>query len=146
VLSDAERAAREEEKARVEREGGAWPRGANLEACAAKFGGIFAARERNVDWKEDYIVHLLQTDPEYQKRGLGRWLLEDGLERVDVEGRRCHIEATKDGYPLYAKLGFRETEVIEVDLRKWGGEEVARNWVMLRLPRERGEEIVEESK
>lgn len=139
VLSDEEKARRKEEKEREEKAGGPWPQGANLEVCALKFGGIYEARERNVDLGQDYIVHLLQTDPEYQRKGLGRWLLEDGLERVDEEGRRCHIEATNDGLPLYLKLGFSKTEVIEVDLTRWGGEGKGVNWVMVREPKAKGQ-------
>jgi len=140
VLDAAEKERRRAEKELADAAGSAWPRGANLEICDLKFGGIHAARERNVDWERDYIVHLLQTHPEYQKKGLARWLLDDVLERVDVEGRRCHIEATKDGLPLYRKLGFRETEVIEVDLRRWGGDRTGKNWVMVREPRGKEEE------
>ena len=138
VLSAEEKARRKEEKEREEKAGGPWPRGANLEICEVKFGGIYGARERNVKWDSDYIVHLLQVDPEYQKKGLGRWLLEDGLARADQEGRRCHIEATKSGLPLYLKLDFKEKEIVEVDLRKWGGEEMGRNWIMVREPKGKG--------
>jgi len=49
--------------------------------------------------------------------------MEYGLALADAEGRRCHIEATPNGYPLYLKLGFKEIDVVTVDLTKWGGME-----------------------
>lgn len=53
---------------------------------------------------------------------------------ADAEGRKCYIEATAAGYPVYCKLGFEEVDAVEVDLRQWGGEGKGINRVMIREP------------
>lgn len=80
------------------------------------------------------VMSLLQVDPEYQKKGLASMILQEGLDVVDAEGRKCFIESTADGYPVYLKLGFRDLEIVEVDLRRWGGEEMGINRFMVRDP------------
>jgi GNAT superfamily N-acetyltransferase len=80
------------------------------------------------------VVHLLVTDPAYQRKGLASKLLKHGLDLADAEDRQAYIEATRMGHPVYLKLGFRDVDSIEVDLRKWGGEGTGRNTIMLREP------------
>jgi len=67
--------------------------------------------------------------PEWQGNGVGRRLLEWGLEIADWEGVECWIDASAAGLALYRKLGWKEVgevgEVGEVvaDLGEWGGKE-----------------------
>ncbi|KAH8594314.1 hypothetical protein B0O99DRAFT_625576 [Bisporella sp. PMI_857] len=135
VLSPEEKAAREAEEQRKKDSGWSeWPPGANHEICSAKFGAIYAKRKENVDSANDYVVLLLQTDPAYQRKGLAAKLLKHGLALADREGRKVHIEGTPAGHTLYLKLGFRDTDILEVDLTKWGLEGMGRNWIMVRDP------------
>ncbi|KAF4627896.1 hypothetical protein G7Y89_g10253 [Cudoniella acicularis] len=132
-FSEEEKLKKKEEKEEMERlkaEGkdDKWPVGANLEACDGKFGGLDKIQERFCT-DDDYAVHQ-----GYQGKGLGRMLLEYGLKLADAEGKRAYIQATRAGYPVYAKLGFKEVDCLEVDLSKWGGKEPGVNWAMLREP------------
>jgi len=44
--------------------------------------------------------------PEYQKRGLSKWLMEVVLAHPDLQGIQRWILATKDAHGLYVKYGF----------------------------------------
>ncbi|KAH7330166.1 hypothetical protein BKA65DRAFT_52964 [Rhexocercosporidium sp. MPI-PUGE-AT-0058] len=139
VLMAEEKATRErEQKARSEeRKQGRdpmWPVGSNLEVCDGKFGGLDALRERFVDNAEMYVADLLATDPAYQRKGLASRLLTHILAIADQENRRCYIEATKAGHPVYFRLGFRDVDELKVDLRPYGGDFVGVNTLMIREP------------
>jgi hypothetical protein len=59
-------------------------------------------------------------------------LLKQVLQRADKEGKVAYIEATDTGYPLYLRLGWKQIDVIELDLSKYGGKGTASNRIMLR--------------
>ncbi|KAL2067434.1 hypothetical protein VTL71DRAFT_1859 [Oculimacula yallundae] len=111
-----------------------WPLGANLEVCHGKFGGLDRMREKFVDEADMYIAHLLATSPQYQRLGLGSRLLRHVLDQADAENRKCYIEATKAGHPVYFKLGFRDVDELRLDMKPWGGDFVAVNRLMVREP------------
>jgi GNAT superfamily N-acetyltransferase len=79
-------------------------------------------------------VQLLATDPAYQRRGLASKLLRHIFEMADREGKMSYIEATAAGFPVYQKLGFKEVDIVEVDLSNFGGKGIAWNKIMLREP------------
>ncbi len=60
-------------------------------------------------------------------------LLTHVLDMADREGRKCYIEATDAGHPLYVKLGWKDVDVVYVDCTKWGGK-VERNRILIRDP------------
>lgn len=80
------------------------------------------------------VAHLLATNPTYQRKGLASRLLKHVLEIADRENRKCYIEATNAGHPVYLKLGFHDVGAVEVDLRRWGGDVVGVNRIMIRDP------------
>lgn len=79
------------------------------------------------------MVYLLCTDPAFQRKGLATMLLRHGTDMADAEGRKTYIEATAKGHPVYLKLGFKDIDVVTVDLSKWGGE-LGINRTMIREP------------
>lgn len=136
TLSAEEKAQRELEKKREEeREDKGFPKGTNHVACKAFFDAIHAKREVHADLTDMYAVNLLATDPNYRRRGLARRLLGEVLALADAEGKRVIIEATEDGYPLYLKLGFKDVDLIELDLRPFGGKSISPHWVQIRQPK-----------
>lgn len=75
---------------------------------------------------------MLVTDPEHLRRGAGRMLVTWGIERADKAKLPSCLEATEEGKPLYAKLGFEPVHEQQFDLSKYGGEGFETNTVMLR--------------
>jgi GNAT superfamily N-acetyltransferase len=47
------------------------------------------------------------VDPQFQRRGVARLLLEDGLKLAERQGLPVRLYATPAGVPLYKSLGFR---------------------------------------
>ena len=77
---------------------------------------------------------LISCSPAYQKRGLASRLLKHVFRFADEQGKPAYIEATADGFPLYQKLGFKEVDIVEVDLSRYGGRGTANNRIMVRDP------------
>ena len=73
------------------------------------------------DKKYAYCITLV-VDPEWQRRGIGKRLLEDALSIVDENGWEAFIDASPAGLGLYSKLGWEEVGRHVVDLGDYGGE------------------------
>ncbi|KKY32446.1 putative gnat family [Diaporthe ampelina] len=107
-------ASREDMNARLERELGASPAGLDKEALERlsaegrlleKSFGEFLGTERA---KESLHLNYLVIDPNHQRKGIGRLLAQDGLERAAGQGRDVCLRSTPEGRPLYLALGFRQ--------------------------------------
>ena len=62
----------------------------------------------------------LCTLPEYQHRGLGKLLMEQGLNDAEKEGAKTFLLASPAGKPFYHKLGFKDLEEQVLDWRDLG--------------------------
>jgi ribosomal protein S18 acetylase RimI-like enzyme len=72
---------------------------------------------------------FLATDPDHQRRGIGRRLLEHILHRADEDGTATWLETSDPvNVPLYEKFGFTTTAHID------GGAALPTFWVMVRRP------------
>ena len=62
------------------------------------------------DAKFPSLIHLniLGVSPDHQRKGIGRRLVEYGMQRAKEEGVRVLLEATASGMPLYIHQGFVE--------------------------------------
>jgi ribosomal protein S18 acetylase RimI-like enzyme len=70
---------------------------------------------------------FLATDPDFQRRGIGRRLMEHVLSRADADGTRVWLETSDPvNVPLYEKFGF--TTITEAR----GGHGLPTFWVMVR--------------
>ncbi|KAL4869544.1 acyl-CoA N-acyltransferase [Aspergillus spectabilis] len=74
------------------------PEGTNREI----YEGFFAIICRKMI---SVFLEFLATSPEDQGKGIGNALLRWGTEQADQQQRRIYLEATEDGFPLYAKSG-----------------------------------------
>lgn len=61
-------------------------------------------------------LSLMCVYPKFQKRGLGRLLMEWGLAKMDGLGLEGFIEATESGKGLYANCGYRSVEDVSVNV------------------------------
>jgi ribosomal protein S18 acetylase RimI-like enzyme len=58
---------------------------------------------------------LLAIDPTKQRRGIGKMLVQHGLELAAKDGKDVYLVATPAGKNLYRSLGFRDvTEGVEL--------------------------------
>jgi len=50
---------------------------------------------------------VLGVDPNQQRRGIGKLLLQWGLDQADRDGTEAYLVATAEGKPLYQANGFK---------------------------------------
>jgi ribosomal protein S18 acetylase RimI-like enzyme len=58
-------------------------------------------------------LSILCTSPEYQRRGLGKALMEPLLRAADAKGLPTWLEASPMGVGLYQKLDFETVETLQ---------------------------------
>ena len=63
---------------------------------------------------ERWYLDGLAVDPSYQRRGIGRKLMEWGLERSKEEDVPITLTGTPAGLRLYEKIGFKEVQVNDI--------------------------------
>jgi ribosomal protein S18 acetylase RimI-like enzyme len=80
-------------------------------------------------------LHMLHTDPAFQRKGAGKLLVEWGTKKADELGLPIYLEATQAGFGLYKRHGFEEIDVFDLDLDKYGGTGVFRAPLMMREPK-----------
>lgn len=64
---------------------------------------------------------MLHTDPQYQGRGAGSALMEWGKAKADELGLPIYLESSPKGHGFYLKHGFKDYEVLDIDLSEFGG-------------------------
>jgi ribosomal protein S18 acetylase RimI-like enzyme len=80
-----------------------------LHAYVARVDGAPAACVAALDHEDDCGIFFVATLPEARGRGLATELMTRAL--ADGRARGCHttsLQATKAGYPIYARLGYRD--------------------------------------
>lgn len=85
-----------------------WP--ADPELGTAFFHLMWRKHKEMSGGRPHWYLDLLTTKKDYQKKGIGRMLVEWGLERVDAEGVECCVSGTPEGMGLYEKYGFKEVD------------------------------------
>lgn len=60
------------------------------------------------DLRDHVELHYLSIDPQHQRKGVGRLLVQEGLGRARAEGRDVWLRSTCEGRRLYKSLGFEE--------------------------------------
>ncbi|KAG4412111.1 hypothetical protein IFR04_014760 [Cadophora malorum] len=97
------------------------------------FGEFARVMNEKMLGKKYVYMHILVIDPEFQRQGLGKQMLEWGLKLVDDEGLETYIDASPEGKGLYERLGWKTINVLDVDLNKWGGkDEISTAYSMIR--------------
>ncbi|KAF9774348.1 hypothetical protein IL306_007649 [Fusarium sp. DS 682] len=61
---------------------------------------------------ERWRLGLLATSPKCQRTGIGKRLVQWGLDRCDEEGVPATLESSVQGRPLYEKMGFLEVGTV----------------------------------
>lgn len=53
-------------------------------------------------------LHYLQIDPRHQRKGVGRLLVQEGLDHAAQAGQGVWLRSTREGRSLYLAMGFDE--------------------------------------
>lgn len=80
------------------------------------------------------VLGLLCVHPDFQRRGVGKALVQWGLQQAADLGLTVHLEASPEGLSLYRSLCFKVVETVVVKADQWDGEFERQYIVMLRQP------------
>ena len=69
------------------------------------------------------MLDTLVTLPQHGRKGAGSMLVRWGCEKADEVGVEAFLEASPMGAPMYARHGFQPVKTVELDLRRWSGED-----------------------
>ncbi|KAK7190030.1 hypothetical protein DPSP01_006328 [Paraphaeosphaeria sporulosa] len=108
--------------------------GVNEAACEAFFGGLVVRKKAIMGTKPHIYLHMLHTEPKYQRRGAASALLRWGTERADQLGLPVYLESSHEAHILYGRHGFNDAETFECDMRPFGGDKTFTAPLMIRGP------------
>ena len=80
------------------------------------------------------VLSLICVHPDFQRRGLGKDLVQWGLRQAADLGLSVHLEASPEGLPLYQSLCFEVVETLVVRADQWDGGSERQYVVMLWEP------------
>lgn len=110
------------------------PEGYNVKLSDDFFARIREKHSKWVDDDKDYVLSILAVSPQYQRKGLGSLLISEGLALVDRDGARTYIEASPNGLQLYQRHGWKLIDEIQMDMTRYGGNDVASEKLLIRAP------------
>ncbi|KAF2134666.1 acyl-CoA N-acyltransferase [Dothidotthia symphoricarpi CBS 119687] len=100
---------------------------------------LFNVNKREILGKRPYyVLDTLVTLPNHERRGAGSMLVRWGCGKADEAGLEAYLEASPMGAPMYARHGFEKAREVELDLKKYGGNEVLHFILMLRPAKREG--------
>ncbi|KAI2618484.1 acyl-CoA N-acyltransferase [Hypoxylon sp. NC1633] len=108
----------------------------NVEACELLFGSVATQRARVLEGRPYVYLHLLHTDPKHQRRGAGGMLVQWGVEEARRLGLIAYLDASEEGHLMYQKHGFRDIELLSLDMSQWGPTQKHNIWSMIWDPSE----------
>ncbi|QKX61964.1 uncharacterized protein TRUGW13939_09120 [Talaromyces rugulosus] len=80
-------------------------------------------------------LDVLAVDPSHQGQGIGKALLQWGLDEADRLGLVTFLESTNQGRPLYDKYDFEPTTSDTLDVTPFGLDGVLTHTGMVRQPK-----------
>ena len=87
-----------------------WPEGGDHELATTFFFEGWRMHKGIMGGRPHWYLELLSTRKEYQRKGVGRILMEWGVEKADADGWECYLGSSAEGKGLYEKYGFMEVE------------------------------------
>ncbi|KAI1450967.1 acyl-CoA N-acyltransferase [Annulohypoxylon stygium] len=88
-------------------EGIPWLEGEEKVRCEAILGAMWDLREKLFGNKHQYIyLSVIAVDPEQQRRGIGRLLMQWGINLAEQLNLPIYLESSRPGLGLYEAVGF----------------------------------------
>jgi ribosomal protein S18 acetylase RimI-like enzyme len=89
-----------------------WLSGQERERADALIKPLWDAREKF--WlDEKYLYcHVLAVHPEYQRRGIGKLLMQFGIDVAQKTELPIYVESSREGVRLYEKMGCRRIKML----------------------------------
>ncbi|KAJ5177559.1 Acyl-CoA N-acyltransferase [Penicillium coprophilum] len=79
-------------------------------------------------------LDYLTTDPSFWRRGIGRMLVQSGLQIADQQGMKTYVMSEPAALKLYLSLGFQLVDTVSVDYSQYGGTEPMVMYFLIREP------------
>ncbi|KOC08591.1 GNAT family acetyltransferase [Aspergillus flavus AF70] len=131
IYRDAEAHVKAEQEA-VKKRATPPPRSICPRACLEYRQLVVEKRERWIGGRGVAILQILVVHPEYQGCGIGTKLLMAGVQEAKSLQLPAWLEASRAGYTLYKKCGFRDVgENLDLDLAKYGATGQKQGFCML---------------
>ncbi|PQE22051.1 Acyl- N-acyltransferase protein [Rutstroemia sp. NJR-2017a BBW] len=112
------------------------PPGMNMQFFMEKIMSFGEAKKRDYVEGRDMMLDLCFVDPEYQNRGVGKMLLEWGMQKADEFGVDIWLVSTPDAKGFYERAGWETKQEAAMDLGKFGESgEYVRRWMVRKLVR-----------
>ncbi|KZM21848.1 N-acetyltransferase [Ascochyta rabiei] len=127
--------------------------GTSPEACRMFFGGLVQRKSELVGGRPHVCMsapgrgvapvhlltggpdlHMLHTDPAFQRQGAGSALLGCVKRKADELGLPIYLESSAAAHAFYRRHGFEDVEVLFLDFSKFGGMERYEQPLMIREP------------
>ncbi|OJD10146.1 hypothetical protein AJ78_08722 [Emergomyces pasteurianus Ep9510] len=86
----------------------AWLEGAEKERAEAFLESMWKMREKLLGGRRHVYCSFLAVHPDHQRRGIGKPLMDWGLDVGEKLRLPVYLESTLAGLPLYTKLGFEK--------------------------------------
>jgi GNAT superfamily N-acetyltransferase len=100
-----------------------WLSGEERERAEALISPLWDAREQLwLDQKYIYC-HVMAVHPDYQRKGIGKLLMEYGISVAQQVELPIYIESSQDGVRLYEKMGCQQIKQPTDDKTKDSGGE-----------------------
>ncbi|KAM3071844.1 hypothetical protein ACMFMG_009701 [Clarireedia jacksonii] len=115
----------------VETSGWNPPERMNMEFFMQKITSFAEAKKRDYDGERDMMLDLCFVDPEYQKRGVGKMLLEWGMQKADEVDADIWLVSTPSAKAFYERAGWKTRQEAAMDLGNFGESgEYIRRWMV----------------
>jgi GNAT superfamily N-acetyltransferase len=85
---------------------------------------IFHGLRGNLKYMSLLLITIIDpssvaVDPSYQRKGIGKVLMQWGLDRAEKDGKDVCLSASVAGQSLYLKLGFEVVDSRDILGEQW---------------------------
>ncbi|MCJ1223759.1 hypothetical protein MMC12_000402 [Toensbergia leucococca] len=109
------------------------PAGTNEGLWEDYFGRVEEMNGKWMDEGRDYYLQILAVHPTHQRQGHGSTLIRHTLSAADADDAKTYVgSSSAAGLGLYFKHGWREVDMVVVEMGEFGGVGVVEERFLLR--------------